>query len=401
MRSGRLILKGLRTVSALGCGGDEIRSAFQSDGAPAELRDAAARTPVFPLGSSAERLVQHLQGISRYSWLDRVTLMALVVARLTLEAYHGRAEEIGLVSLGSARGAAETLERTMGMFLDHSSRVPIHTSPATTAGSISSWVAQDLFGRIEAREGIDSVVSLDTSMTCSSAFHALLAGVGFVRGGLARACLIGGAEACLTPYTVSQLQALGLYGRGETAWPCRPLVEAPHGSNSVVLGEGAGTAILTLDSAEPQEEDLEILGIGWALEETPSATGISADGRAFESSMRMACRELSPGVTVDAVVAHAPGSVRGDAAELSAIRRTLGELPLVTTKHLTGHTYGASGFLSLELARYLLQGGVWLGLPYAVGGTPIATGSLRAVMVNTAGFGGNSISVIVRAGGRG
>jgi 3-oxoacyl-(acyl-carrier-protein) synthase len=319
----------------------------------------------------------------------------MVAARCAVEAYPGHTEEIGLVSIGSARGATESLERTFRMFLDTSSRVPVHTSPTTTAGTISSWVAQDLFGRTDLREGIDRVVALDTSMTCSSAFHALLVALGFLRGGLATACLIGGSEACLTPYTVSQLQALGLYGRAAGAWPCQPLSEAPHASNSVVLGEGAGAAILTLDSSEPQEGDLEILGIGWALEETPSATGISADGLAFESSMRMACQGLPSGVTVDAVVTHAPGSVRGDLAEISAIRRILGELPLVTTKHLTGHTYGASGFLGLELARYLLQGGVWLGLPYAAAGSPVGTGSVRAVMVNTAGFGGNSISVIV------
>ena len=163
----------------------------------------------------------------------------------------------------------------------------------------------------------------------------------------------------------------------------------------MVLGEGAGTTVLTALHGEPRDGDLELLGMGWALEETPSATGVSVDGRAFEASMVMACRALPKGVEVDAVVLHAPGSLRGDQAEVAAVGRVFGDIPLCTTKHLTGHTYAASGFVSLELARYLLEGGGWSGLPYRAELYPGSQSPFRAVMVNTAGFGGNSISVVV------
>jgi 3-oxoacyl-(acyl-carrier-protein) synthase len=173
------------------------------------------------------------------------------------------------------------------------------------------------------------------------------------------------------------------------------LGHAEQPENTVVLGEGAGTAVLSFMDGPSRAGDLELLGMGWALEEAPSATGLSADGKAFEASMRMACRALPPGIKVDAVVLHAPGSLRGDEAELAAVARTFGEITLCTTKHLTGHTYGASGFVSLGLARYLLEGGAWSGLPYASHAHSVSQKESRAVLVNTAGFGGNSISVVV------
>jgi 3-oxoacyl-[acyl-carrier-protein] synthase II len=396
MRERRVILRGLSTLSAVGSSPAEVGASFKSPCARTISLEAAECGPVFPLSPSSEALVEEVREVSRYSKLDRVTLLALASARRTLASFDGPLSDIGSVTVGSSRGPTASLERTIEDFIgDAGHKVPVDTSPTTTAGNISSWVAQELVSRLGAERGAPPIVSLGTSMTCTSGFHALLVSLGFLRGGLSSACLVGGAEACLTPYTVSQLQALRIYGRDGAAWPCRPLSDAVPSENTVVLGEGVGTAVLCFLEGLPCKGDLELLGIGWALEEVPSATGLSADGRAFEASMRMACRTLPEGVTVDAVVLHAPGSLRGDEAELAAVARTFGEVPLCTTKHLTGHTYGASGFVSLELARYLLEGGQWGGFPYKAKRTSVGCQGCRAVLVNTAGFGGNSISVVV------
>ncbi len=392
----RIILRGLRTLSALGSTSDEIRASLHSPCAQTVLLEGREPAAVFPLSSSSTALVEEVRGEDRYSKLDRVALLALASARRTLSAFDGPLADIGSVSIGSSRGPTAALERTIARFAADAGReVPVDTSPTTTAGNISAWIAQDLVTRLGAERRSHPIVSLGTSMTCTSGFHSLLVSLGLLRGGLSLACLVGGAEACLTPYTVSQLHALRIYGRGDNAWPCRPCAGGSPLENTVILGEGVGTAVLTYLEGAPCTGDLELLAVGWALEESPSATGVSADGRAFETSMRMACRALPNGVRVDAVVLHAPGSLRGDAAELAAVSRIFGDIPLCTTKHLTGHTYGASGFISLELARYLLEGGQWKGLPYKSNGSMVSSGRCGAVLVNTAGFGGNSISVVV------
>jgi 3-oxoacyl-(acyl-carrier-protein) synthase len=176
----------------------------------------------------------------------------------------------------------------------------------------------------------------------------------------------------------------------------------------VVLGEGAGTALLVSESSDylPSRGEVELLGVGWGLEEIPTLTGISSDGVAFERAMKMAIADASDEkVEVVSVIMHAPGSQRGDHAELKAVRRVLGEVPVYSTKHLTGHTYGASGMVSLGLAGAILSGAELPRLPYLSGVTAEGLedrrvdislgGRKKGVLINTAGFGGNAISVLV------
>jgi 3-oxoacyl-(acyl-carrier-protein) synthase len=144
------------------------------------------------------------------------------------------------------------------------------------------------------------------------------------------------------------------------------------------------------------EGDLALLGIGWALERIPSATGLSRDGNAIEAAMRMAVAQLPPRRRVDAVVVHAPGSVRGDQAERAAVSRVFGDSIMVcSTKHLTGHTYGASGMVSLAMAQSLVSGAQWAGFPYPTIFSEYRTDNPQTIAINTAGFGGNSITVVV------
>jgi 3-oxoacyl-(acyl-carrier-protein) synthase len=217
---------------------------------------------------------------------------------------------------------------------------------------------------------------------------------------MAPAVLFGGSESCLTAYTVSQLQALRIYSASANEyWPGQPLAsdEGRDIPNTVTLGEGAGTAVLERYSGTVRLGDLELLGLGWQLERIPSATGVSLDGQGFEAAMRMATAGLSDSEPIDAVIAHAPGSARGDEAEVTAIERVFGAgMPVYSTKHVTGHTYGASGMVSLQLAYWLLSGGKWPGFPYRVRVNSRAPeAQIRRILINTAGFGGNTISVVV------
>lgn len=396
-----LTIRGLATISPLGSSRDEIFRLLDDPTPPAIPFLARNNRPIFPLTANGEALVREVAREERFSRLDRVSLLAIASARKTLAAAGGRHGEIGLVSIGSSRGATISLEESISGFKEDSTKVPTETSPKTTAGNISSWVAQEMLARSSSSGVCQYPVSLSTSMTCSSAFQSLITAVAFVRGGLTRAAIFGGSEACLTPYTVAHLEALRIYADGTSPWPCRPCGSVAAASNTVALGEGAGTALVMEDDSAVVDGDLELLGLGWAIEATPTATGLSADGRAFEHSMRMAVGELPEGRQVDAVIVHAPGSVKGDEAELSAVSRVLGDsVTVCSTKHLTGHTYGASGMVSLALAQALLEGAAWRGFPYetVVGTRPMS--ALRTVLINTAGFGGNSVSVMVGLKGR-
>jgi 3-oxoacyl-[acyl-carrier-protein] synthase II len=408
----RVVISSLASLSSFGVNGSSIESSLEAECAPHTLLGGDESFPIVKLSTQSEEVVALLLSEKeRYQKLDRVTQLAVAAASKTLSSYAysspaAKAAPIECVSIGSSRGATISLEATHAQHLgnsDHS--VPTYTSPMTTAGNISSWVAQEAIdrslagaqGAVSSGSG-GSIVALNTSMTCSSAFHSLLVALGFLRGGMAASALFGGAESCLTSYTLHQLRALKIYSHaGSSAWPCKPLAAGEKGpvSNTVVLGEGAGTAVLHFHDGVSRPGDLELCGVGWQMEAIPSATGVSADGAAFEGAMRRATGGL-PGV--DAVIAHAPGSVRGDEAELAAIGRVFGgNVPVLSTKHVTGHTYGASGMVSLQLAAYLLGGGQWPGFPYPVRVPAVQSGAgvPRRILINTAGFGGNVISVVV------
>jgi 3-oxoacyl-(acyl-carrier-protein) synthase len=133
------------------------------------------------------------------------------------------------------------------------------------------------------------------------------------------------------------------------------------------------------------------------MEEIPSPTGISEDGAAFERAMRLTMKGLSGSDTIAGVVMHAPGSQRGDRAEIAAIERVFGEIPVYSTKHLTGHTYGAAPMLNLSLGKALLDGLQWGQAPYQSQsmGRFCGHNGGNVILVNSAGFGGNAVSVAI------
>jgi 3-oxoacyl-(acyl-carrier-protein) synthase len=94
---------------------------------------------------------------------------------------------------------------------------------------------------------------------------------------------------------------------------------------------------------------------------------------------------------------HAPGTIKGDLTEYRAVEKVFGsKLPLLTSnKWKIGHTFGASGILSLELAILMLQHNQFVGVPFAK--KQEQTQSIKKVLVNAVGFGGNAVSILLKA----
>jgi len=98
---------------------------------------------------------------------------------------------------------------------------------------------------------------------------------------------------------------------------------------------------------------------------------------------------------VDVIVMHAPGTIKGDLTEYKAIEKIFGEsLPLLTTnKWKIGHTFGASGILSMELAILMMQYNRFIGVPFAE--AQKQTKPIEKVLINAVGFGGNAVSLLL------
>ena len=110
--------------------------------------------------------------------------------------------------------------------------------------------------------------------------------------------------------------------------------------------------------------------------------------------MKKALDEINP-AEVDAIVMHAPGTIKGDSSEYNAIKEVFGDdMPQLTTnKWKIGHMFATSGMLNLELAILMLQNNEMVSIPYLNQKTHEK--DLKKVLVNAVGFGGNAVSILV------
>lgn len=328
--------------------------------------------------------IEAIRGENRnYLSLDPTVLYAIYVSRQAINnAGWKKGEEFG-INIGSSRGATQLFEKYFSAFAKNKKSSTL-ASPTTTLGNISSWVAQDL-----QNEGPE----ISHSITCSTALHALLNGVAWLQAGMSSRFLIGGSEAALTPFTIAQMQAMKTYSRAtkKTAYPCQSF-DLEKTENTMVLGEGASS--ICLEIGKNKKALAYITGVGYATEKLKHAVSISAEATCFQKSMQMALGDNHPS-EVDAIIMHAPGTIVGDSTEYKAIQKIFKEnLPLLTTnKWKLGHTFGASGLLSLDLGIYMLQNQDFVPVPFI---SPQGNKKpLQNILINAVGFGGNAVSILL------
>ncbi len=378
----------IASVSPLGASLSEAWDSYKDPSSFLSPRDFESHKEW--VGSLPARLQKPLSALAEeqpmYRDLDDSVTYALLAARLALEMAGWKKGANFGINIGSSRGATGLFEKYHGEYLKEQ-RCSVLSSPTTTLGNISSWVAHDLQA-----QGPD----ISHSITCSTALHALLNGIAWISSGMAQKFIVGGSEAPLTPFTIAQMRALKIYadapGTGVSDFPCRAL-DLTKARNCMVLGEGASMACLQAGLTDSSLAVVE--GIGYATEPLEHNVSLSSEALCFQRSMRMALGEVDPG-TIDAVVLHAPGTVKGDLAEYRAIERVFGpRLPALTTnKWKIGHTFGASGMLSVEMAVLMLLRQEFIGSPFY--GNDAPPDAVNRVMVNAVGFGGNAVSILLK-----
>jgi 3-oxoacyl-(acyl-carrier-protein) synthase len=337
---------------------------------------------VAPISEALKAMVSQLKTTeNKYKSLDNSVLYAILASREAVKKAGWTTEDIFGINIGSSRGATELFEKYHQEFIE-TGVTTTQASPSTTLGNISSWVAHDLQS-----QGPE----ISHSITCSTALHALLNGVAWLKAGMASKFLVGGSEAPLTPFTIAQMQALKIYSKEKNEYKCRAF-DLNKTKNSMVLGEGAGAICLEINQTKKALAYIE--GIGYATDILEHSISISTEADCFQKSMKMAL-ENTPLTEIDAIVMHAPGTIKGDSSEYKAIEKVFGNhMPMLTTnKWKIGHTFGASGILSIEMALLMMQHNQFVGVPFAVAQKQRKT--IKKVMVNAVGFGGNAVSVLL------
>jgi len=232
---------------------------------------------------------------------------------------------------------------------------------------------------------------------CSSSANAIMYGCRLLKSGYAKRAIVGGADS-LAKFTINGFNALHIL----SAEYCAPFDENRKGLN---LGEGA--AFLVLE----KEEDItnkkvyaEVSGYCNSNDAFhPSSLSEHADGPflAMQGAMQSAGIDARE---VNYINAHGTGTENNDEVESKAILRLFQKIPaFASSKSNIGHTLGAAGAIeAVYAALNLQQQEIYPSLNFKdpipetklIPVQSFEKSTLKHVMSNSFGFGGNCTSLI-------
>ena len=384
----KVVITGMGVVSALGIGAEANLSALlRGESGVRAIRYLPTEHREFPVGEvpmSGEELRQRLSlppGI--YS---RTHLLGVLALREALEQSKLLQQNALALISGTTVGGMDVTEHYFPA--PQPAGRDIHDCGAST-----NEIA-DYFGCFD--------YTMTTSTACSSAMNALIMGKLLIESGERDIVVAGGSEA-LSLFHLNGFKSLMILDRER----CRPFDQTRAGLN---LGEGAAYLVLESETSALQR-GAEILGVlsgGGNACDAHHQTASSEDGEGAYLAMTQAVSDagVSPS-DIGYVNAHGTGTPNNDASESAALRRVFGEKlpPVSSTKSYTGHTTSASGSIEAVFCLLAMREGF---LPYQseyqnfdeqciipVFGEECPRVSLRHVMCNAFGFGGNDSSIIL------
>ncbi|KAA2264320.1 beta-ketoacyl-ACP synthase II [Solihabitans fulvus] len=335
--------------------------------------------------------------------LDRCEQVAMVAARQAwADSGHSEdtvdLERLGVV-IGTGIGGAITLLHQDDLLETAGLR---KVSPLTVPMLMPNGPAAHVGLDLKARAGVHAPVS-----ACASGAEALAWAWRMLRSGEADVVVAGGAEACITAIPVAGFcQARTMSTRNDD--PTRASRPFDIGRDGFVLGEGAGIMVLErADFAAARGAKVygRLAGIGTSSDgyhitaADPEGIGQS---RAIAAALRNA--GVDP-IDIGHVNCHATSTPVGDVIEPQAVRRAIGDHPVLTApKGNLGHLLGAAGAVEAIATVLSIRDSVipaTLNLENldpkvqldVVSGEPRKM-HLTAAVNNSFGFGGHNVSLV-------
>jgi len=276
---------------------------------------------------------------------DRFSKFAVVAAKEALKSSGLTIDEtnssrIGVI-IGSGVGGLLTMETQAHVLKE---KGPGRVSPFTVPMMIPN-MASGLTAIALGAKGPSSAVAT----ACAAGSNAIGDAFRLIQLGKADVMFCGGAEASITPLGVagfSSAKALS-FRNDDPASASRPFDAKRDG---FVIGEGSGVLVLeTLEHAEKRGATIhaEIIGYGTTCDAhhiTAPSPGGAGGAEAIKQTLLDA--QIDPD-NVDYINAHGTSTPANDRNETSAIKSALGsranQIPISSTKSMTGHLLGGSG----------------------------------------------------------
>jgi len=320
--------------------------------------------------------------------LARITLRALPQVTAAVERARSRygRERIGVL-VGTSTGGLDATEPAYRLYRKTGQRDPAFSLRQSHAFDALATLVRDLLDV--------SGPCYAVSTACTSSAKALASARRLIQADFCDAVLVVGVDA-LCETTLRGFHALGVL----STQAARPFCAQRDG---IHIGEGAALMLLQREGEGPAYLS--------AVGESSDAHSMSApqpEGLGASDAITRGLAEagIHP-EQVDFVNAHGTGTPQNDIAESRAILRVLpAQVPVSSTKGLTGHTLGACGTLEALFVALSLERGE---LPPSAGSAPLDTGiglhvlqqsvrhSVRVALSNALAFGGSNACVVLTA----
>jgi len=339
--------------------------------------------------------------------MDKVSQYALVAALQSvedaaLEINDENRDRIGAL-IGTGIGGIGTLYDNIKILLE---KGPGRVNPFL----IPKMLPDTPGGMIAIQLGIRAI-NIAVVTACATGTNALGESSEIIRRGQADVMLAGGAEAGIVPIAMAGMNAMGaLSTRNDD--PERASRPFDADRDGFIMGEGA--AVLVLESLEhAQARGARILAEVSGYGATNDAYHISApaeNGAGAALCMRAALDHAALELNdIGYINAHGTSTVLNDKSETAAIKTVFGErayqIPISSTKSMTGHLLGAGGALEALFCTKVLMDDI---LPPTINQetpdpecdldyVPNKARALRVdhTMSNSFGFGGHNATIVI------
>ena len=359
MADRRVVVTGVGLVSPVGIGTEETWKSLLAG------RSGAGPITLFDASQHSSRFACEVKGFDPLNWvekkevkkMDRFIQFAVAAADFALadsglKIDAGNDEMVG-VYVGSGIGGFATIEREHTILMERGpSRISPFFIPAAIVNLASGWIS--------IRSGAKGPNSA-TCTACTTSAHAIGDSFRLIQRGDADAMIAGGSEAAITPLGTGGFCSMRALSQrnDDPQTASRPFDKDRDG---FVIGEGSGVVILEeLEMARGRGAHIycELVGYGMSSD----AYHISApceDGDGAYRVMNKAIKDarIEPSA-IGYINVHGTSTPQGDRVEVIAIKRVFGDharqMPISSTKSMTGHLLGAAGGLEAGITALALR----------------------------------------------
>ena len=307
------------------------------------------------------------------------------------------------VMIGSGIGGIITIEEQHKKLLE---KGPKRVSPFFIPMIISNMAAGNVAIKYGAKGICTTVVT-----ACATGTHSIGEAFHNIKNGMSDVIIAGGTEAAITGLALAGFDSLTALSTSVD--PKRASIPFDKERNGFVMGEGAGMLVLeSLEHALERGAKIygEIVGYG-ATCDAYHMTSPAPNGEGAARAIKLAINdaEIKP-EELSYINAHGTSTPYNDKFETQAIKNVFGEnaynIPISSTKSMTGHLLGAAGAIEAVVCIKALEDGF---IPPTIGlevkdeecdldyvPNQGRKQDIEYALSNSLGFGGNNAAIIMK-----